>query len=41
MGLLRSIIDKKGKTLIVVTHDMRITKFADRIVHLEDGRIVL
>lgn len=40
MELLRSIIEKKGKTLIVVSHDVRITKFADRIVNLEDGRIV-
>ncbi len=40
MELLRSIIGQNGKTLIVVTHDVRITKFADRIVRLEDGRIV-
>jgi putative ABC transport system ATP-binding protein len=40
MELLRAIIGKNGKTLIVVTHDVRIMKFADRIVKLEDGRIV-
>ncbi len=40
MELLRSIVDKEGKTLIVVTHDDRIMKFADRIVKLDDGRIV-
>jgi putative ABC transport system ATP-binding protein len=40
MELLRSIAGKNGKTLIVVTHDVRITKFADRIATLEDGRIV-
>lgn len=40
MELLRAIIGKNGKTLIVVSHDPRITKFADRIVRLEDGRIV-
>jgi putative ABC transport system ATP-binding protein len=40
MDLLRSIVGKGGKTLIVVTHDVRITPFADRIVHLEDGVIV-
>jgi putative ABC transport system ATP-binding protein len=40
MELLRSIIGKNGKTLIVVTHDVRIMQFADRIVRLEDGRIV-
>jgi len=40
MQLLRDIVDKEGKTLIVVSHDVRITAFADRIVHLEDGKIV-
>jgi putative ABC transport system ATP-binding protein len=40
MELLRSIVTDQKKTLIVVSHDPRITKFADRIVKLEDGRIV-
>jgi putative ABC transport system ATP-binding protein len=40
MSLLRELINKKGSTLIVVTHDVRIVKFADRIDHLEDGKIV-
>jgi len=37
---LREIVSKENKALIVVTHDSRIFEFADRIVHLEDGRIV-
>ncbi len=40
MELLRSTISEQGKTLIVVSHDQRIISFADRIVHLEDGKIV-
>jgi len=40
MELLRAIAEKQGKTLIVVSHDLRIVKFADRIVNLEDGKIV-
>lgn len=40
MELLRAIVKEKGKTLIVVTHDVRILSFADRIARLEDGRIV-
>ncbi len=40
MDLLRSIAGKDGKTLIVVSHDVRITKFADRIARLEDGKIL-
>ncbi len=40
MELLRSIVTANGKTLIVVSHDVRIMTFADRIANLEDGRIV-
>ncbi len=40
MELLRAIIGKNGKTLSVVTHDVRITQFADRIDRLEVGRIL-
>lgn len=38
--LLRSIVKERNTTLIVVTHDNRIMKYADRIAKLEDGRIV-
>ena len=41
MELLRAIVTSQGKTLIVVSHDIRIVDFADRIVHLEDGTIIL
>ncbi len=40
MELLTEIIKEKGASMIVVTHDNRIYKYADRIVHMEDGRIV-
>ena len=40
MELLRAIVEKIGSTLIVVTHDPRITEFADRIVHMDNGRII-
>lgn len=40
MTLLKSMTSEKGLTLIVVTHDPRIVQFADKIDHLEDGRIV-
>jgi putative ABC transport system ATP-binding protein len=39
MELLRDIVKQKGATLIVVTHDVRIVPFADRIVNIEDGRV--
>ena len=40
MELLRKIIKEKGASMIVVTHDNRIYRYADRIVHMEDGKIV-
>ena len=32
-------LHKKGKTIIFVTHDPNLTRFADRIITIEDGRI--
>ena len=29
----------RGTSAIIVTHDDRITHYADRTVHIEDGRI--
>lgn len=40
MDLLRGIAQNADRTLIVVTHDNRILKFADRIASMEDGKIV-
>ncbi len=37
MQLLRRLITQFKKTAIVVTHDQRIFKYADRIYHLENG----
>ncbi|VVE65149.1 ABC transporter ATP-binding protein [Pandoraea anapnoica] len=30
-----------GRCIVVVTHDARINEYADRIIYMEDGRIVL
>lgn len=40
MHLLRETALKDGRALIVVTHDNRIFKYADRIAEMNDGRIV-
>jgi putative ABC transport system ATP-binding protein len=40
MELLRALTAKQGKTAVVVTHDHRIFRYADRICHMQDGRIV-
>jgi len=37
--LLKNLAGAHGSTVIVVTHDNRIFHVADRIVHIEDGRV--
>lgn len=39
MELLRKLTTEDGRTAIVVTHDQRIFPFADRVFHLENGRV--
>jgi putative ABC transport system ATP-binding protein len=38
--LLRDVAKNTDRALIVVTHDPRIFDFADRIAHMDDGKIV-
>jgi putative ABC transport system ATP-binding protein len=38
--MLKELAKERGHTVVVVTHDSRIFHLADRLVHLEDGRIV-
>jgi putative ABC transport system ATP-binding protein len=40
MALLAEIAKDPGRAVLVVTHDPRTVAFADRIIHIEDGRIV-
>jgi putative ABC transport system ATP-binding protein len=39
MQLMRELALANDRALVVVTHDARIFEFADRIAHMEDGRI--
>jgi putative ABC transport system ATP-binding protein len=39
LELLRELTVAAGKTVIVVTHDPRILPFADRILHMENGKL--
>jgi putative ABC transport system ATP-binding protein len=39
-GLLRQVSDDWGRAVVMVTHDPRIANFADRIVMMQDGKIV-
>lgn len=39
MKLLEGL-HEQGKTLIIVTHDIDIAEHADRIIQIEDGKII-
>ena len=38
--LIREEMKSRGTTAIIVTHDERITHYADRVAHIVDGRII-
>ena len=40
IGVIAKLPIQEGKTAIVVTHDPRIFAFADRICHMDNGRLV-
>lgn len=40
MDILKNI-NKKGTTIILVTHDMEIAKFCNKQIHMKDGKIVI
>ena len=40
MGLLKGVAKRYAQTIILITHDQDIAQMADRIVRIEDGRIV-
>ena len=37
--LLSHLAHERGRAVVIVTHDSRTRAFADRIVHIEDGKI--
>lgn len=40
MGLLKMVAKQFNQTIILITHDNDIAQMADRIIHIEDGKIV-
>jgi len=40
MSILAEIAKDPAHGVLVVTHDSRMTSFADRVMHIEDGRLV-
>jgi putative ABC transport system ATP-binding protein len=39
MDLLRSLAHDQNRGVVIVTHDSRVFDYADRIVHIQDGRL--
>jgi len=39
MGVLKEINEKKGKTLIIVTHNMEVAYMTKRIIYIRDGKV--
>lgn len=40
MGLLKITSEKFGQTVMMITHNEDIAQLADRIIHIEDGKVV-
>jgi putative ABC transport system ATP-binding protein len=40
MGLLKQLNEEQGRTIIIVSHDPNVTRYASRQIHLLDGQVV-
>lgn len=40
LGLIKVSSEKFGQTIVMITHNEEIAQLSDRIIHLEDGKIV-
>ena len=40
MEILTTTVKEKGRTLVMVTHDLEVAQYADRVIHMVDGVIV-
>ena len=40
MSLLKNCVEEFGQTLVMITHDEVIAQMADRVVQIEDGKVV-
>jgi ABC-type lipoprotein export system ATPase subunit len=40
LALFRSIVKTEGLTILLASHDSLVDEYVDRVLHLEDGRIV-
>jgi putative ABC transport system ATP-binding protein len=39
MDMMRRLAKERGRAVVVVSHDGRVMEYADRVVHIEDGKI--
>lgn len=39
MSFMNKLQEKEGKTIVMVTHEKDIARYAERIIHMKDGRI--
>jgi putative ABC transport system ATP-binding protein len=39
MEMLHGLAHQRGRAVAIVSHDSRVIEYADRIVHIEDGRV--
>ena len=40
MGLCYKIAKENNKTIVMVTHDPRMTRYASRVIEIHDGKLV-
>jgi len=40
MDFLANLHTKEGKTIILVTHDLELVRYAQKVVYLKDGEVV-
>lgn len=39
MGIIKQIAEERNQTIVMVTHDTEIAKFANKVIHIHDGHI--
>ncbi|MGX4600361.1 ABC transporter ATP-binding protein [Faecalimicrobium sp. JNUCC 81] len=40
MTMLKTMVKKYSQTLVMITHDETIAQMADRVIHIEDGKVI-
>lgn len=40
MELMQAVVQKQKKTIVMVTHDPQLAAYADKIIHISDGKII-